>query len=931
MSPAPAVSPPTRSTEPAESDSQLETASVESLPMEVPNAPTQKELPRRRLAQKLMLFYVLPLTVLLLAGFLIPLLLWSYFGSYVSEYRTAMALTTRVREMAQDANNAEAAAREYFLSSDEDALSQFREERIKVTLLTQQLTESLEVSGTPRMKDVLKEFDAVFRQWYSITYSSARRLERKPGSPQAMAASASTRTRFVSVKKNLNVLTDLAEKAQQRSLERSRGAEVMRTVTSIVIPAGALLLTLLVGRSLALAITRPLEELTEATRELEQGRGVLLVQQSSAQETPNDEIGDLQRAFVRMARTIGQRETMLRAQNDTLGSLNQRIAAVLNATNDGIILLDRTGAFSVVNQKFTDLFGVDGDLLLDQSFPQAAPLLVSRFTDRTAVRERLERLIADPTAAADESLEMLEPTPRVLRMYTAPVRRDSSDGGDSELMGRIFVFRDVTRETQADRMKTEFVSMVSHELRTPLTAIKGYVDLMVSGQTGELNEVQTEFLTMVQDSARRLHALINDILDIARIESGKMDIQTVSVDYVSLAEQAVKMMQQEAAKKEISLTLFVTGGTQSPHPAVSGDADRITQVLVNLISNGIKYTPNGGKVTVHIEFAHDFVTTCIEDTGIGLSVNEQRQLFQRFFRADNSTTRETGGTGLGLAITKAILDRLGGSIWVESEPGVGSRFWFTLPCSTDGVVSATEAEGQYLALIIDGNTGALHRLSHELRRKGVVATNATNAADALRRARSLHPDIILLNPLTPELDAMALLQSLRARPEIASIPLAFIMPRIGSGQADLVDMIAVLPRRDDYPDLKETVHAALKGERGNIAVVVVGDANLARAVREATSDFRDTIVTVADAPAEADKALGGVFPDLIVIDSQSAPDTQAGEWITRLLRQNPGERLSVILVTNPEALQGTITTLPPLGAGPLPLSALGTTVKNILD
>ena len=109
------------------------------------------------------------------------------------------------------------------------------------------------------------------------------------------------------------------------------------------------------------------------------------------------------------------------------------------------------------------------------------------------------------------------------------------------------------------------------------------------------------------------------------------------------------------------------------------------------------------------------------------------------------------------------------------------------------------------------------------------------------------------------------------------------------------------------------------------------EANLARAVREATSDFRDTIVTVADAPAEADKALGGVFPDLIVIDSQSAPDTQAGEWITRLLRQNPGERLSVILVTNPEALQGTITTLPPLGAGPLPLSALGTTVKNILD
>ena len=122
-------------------------------------------------------------------------------------------------------------------------------------------------------------------------------------------------------------------------LERSNAAELMRTITSIVIPITAILLTLLIGRTLALAITRPLEELTDATTELEQGRGVLMAQQAETQTSADDEIGDLQRAFVRMARTIGQRETVLRAQNDTLGSLNQRIAAVLNATNDGIVLL----------------------------------------------------------------------------------------------------------------------------------------------------------------------------------------------------------------------------------------------------------------------------------------------------------------------------------------------------------------------------------------------------------------------------------------------------------------------------------------------------------------------------------------------------------------------------------------------------------------
>lgn len=907
-----------------------------------PDAATEATPPRRarRLAQKLILFYVVPLSALLLGGFLIPLLLWSYFGRYVADARNAAALSAKVREMGKAANNAEAAARETFFTADAESLGRLRDERLGVLNLKRDMAEALETAGTPEMKDSLSKADKSFRAWYSRVYAAAKTVTKETkGGPNAAAAAAAVRERFVGVEKDLDALAKVSDNYQQRMQDRSNAAELMRRITSILIPTTAILLTLLIGRTLALAITRPLEELTDATTELEQGRGVLMAQQAETQASGDDEIGDLQRAFVRMARTIGQRETVLRAQNDTLGSLNQRIAAVLNATNDGIVLLDRTGAFSVVNQKFADLFNVEAATLLDQSFAEAAPMLLARFIDRTAVRERLERLIADPTAAADETLEMLEPTPRTLRVYTAPVRRDSGEGGANELVGRIFVFRDVTRETQADRMKTEFVSMVSHELRTPLTAIKGYVDLMVDGQTGDLNEVQTEFLTMVQDSARRLHALINDVLDIARIESGKMDVKAASVNYVPLAEQAVKIMQQEAAKKEIALTLEVTGGTDAPHPAVLGDADRMTQVLVNLISNGIKYTPDGGNVVVRIEFAHDFVTTCVADTGIGLSLNEQRQLFQKFFRADNSTTRETGGTGLGLAITKAILDASGGSIWVESEPNAGSRFWFTLPCAPNGATSGTEAEGQYLALTIDGDLGTLHRLSHELRKQGFVTANAATAADALRRAKSLRPDIILLNPLTPGLDALSLLQSLRERPETQKTPIRFVSPRVGPGQSDLADAAAVLPRTEGYPGLTDAVRAALKGEkgeRGQIAVAVVGDANLARAVRESvvqegeSGEFQDTIITLADAPAEADKALGGVFPDLIVIDSQAAPGTQTGEWAARLARQRPDERLAFILLVDPTVLAGETQILVPLGAGPMPLERLGGAIKKVL-
>ena len=891
--------------------------------------------PRRRLAQKLLLFYVLPLSVLLVAGFAVPVVVWTYLGRYIADYRAGVHFKEQVAEMHKAANNCESATREYLFTpnGDPEVWKRFKDERKAYRTVYVEVTSYVDAYGTPRMPILLKKTDDNFQAWAQIASGIFRRKENgdAPSSAIRRAQQGSElRARFVSVKNDFDNLEIVTNSYLRTLRNRSNAADVMRTVTSITIPVAAVLLTLLIGRSLALGITRPLEILTDATVELEQGRGVLMAQQAETQAQTDDEIGELQRAFVRMARTIGQREAMLRTQNDTLGSLNQRIAAVLNATNDGIALLDRTRAFSVVNQKFADLFGIESDVLRDQTFGQAAPLLMARFKNRDVVRERLEQIISDPTAAADEMLEITDPAPRTLRMYTAPVRREANETGESELMGRIFVFRDVTRETEADRMKTEFVSMVSHELRTPLTAIKGYVDLMVTGQTGELNEIQTEFLTMVQDSARRLHALINDVLDISRIESGKMEVRTDAVDYVPLAERAVKMLQQSADNKNIALTLEVAGGTEGMHPAVSGDADRITQVLVNLLSNGVKYTSEKGRVTIRIEFAHDFVTTCIEDTGIGLSLEEQKRLFERFYRADNSTTRETGGTGLGLAITKAILEKSGGSIWVESEPGKGSRFWFTLPCIAHAA-PGTEAEGQYLALSIDSDVTALHRLGHELRRQGFVTANASNSADALRRARSLRPDVILLNPVSANLDGLELLRTLRERPETQATPVAFIEPRVGLGQADLADTLIMIPRNGDGIRLASAVQTVLEGARGTVSIVVIGDSDLARAVREAASPITDTIFITAEAPAEASKAMGGLFPDMAVVDSHAAPGTLAGEWIARQRRQRAGERLPVALIVDPELLAGETQTLVPLGSGPLPLSRLGATLKRILE
>jgi signal transduction histidine kinase len=500
------------------------------------------------------------------------------------------------------------------------------------------------------------------------------------------------------VRDNYAALLRLAQERQTRRQQKAHVAETVRVAMTWAGPLVALVLALLIGRSILLGVTRPLEDLTRATETLERGGGgsagasasfLLLDGHGSAatgEAMPDDEIGDLQRAFVRMTRTIGQREAVLRAQNEALGALNRRIEAVLNATNDGILMLSREGGFSVVNQKAGELFGLDPDVLLDQTWEQGAPLLLGRCKNPADQRARFEALLEDATAVADETLELAEPRPAVLRVYSAPVRREAamaeatptnenSQANERLLLGRIFVLRDVTRETAVDRMKTEFISVVSHELRTPLTAIKGYVDLMAGGHTGPLNPIQTEFLTIVQNSTARLSALINDMLDISRIESGRIEVRHDALDYVRVARDVITTLRHEADAKQITLALEAPDDL----PAVRGDADRITQVLMNLLSNAIKYTPKGGRVQVRIEPDKGFVTTCVADSGIGISLDDQKRLFQKFFRADNSLTREAGGTGLGLAITKAIVEKLNGGIWVESEVGRGSRFFFTLP------------------------------------------------------------------------------------------------------------------------------------------------------------------------------------------------------------------------------------------------------------
>ncbi len=232
------------------------------------------------------------------------------------------------------------------------------------------------------------------------------------------------------------------------------------------------------------------------------------------------------------------------------------------------------------------------------------------------------------------------------------------------------------RLKELDHLKSDFVSNVSHELRTPLTAIKGAVDLMLREVAGPLTEKQIHYLTRVRSNTQHLAGLINDLLDLSKIESGRIEVKSSRVSLGGLVHEVVEGLRPVAAEKVISLEAIV----REPSILVWADRNKINQVLTNLIGNAIKFTPVQGRVTVSASRNGDeSVQVSVSDTGLGVPPDEKEKIFAKFYQIAEVNGENSKGTGLGLAIAKALVELHGGKIWVESEPGRGSTFSFTLP------------------------------------------------------------------------------------------------------------------------------------------------------------------------------------------------------------------------------------------------------------
>lgn len=244
-------------------------------------------------------------------------------------------------------------------------------------------------------------------------------------------------------------------------------------------------------------------------------------------------------------------------------------------------------------------------------------------------------------------------------------------GKTGSLLGVVLLLRDVTRLTELDRLKSEFVMIVSHELRTPLTSIGMSIKLLLEKAMVKLNEKEQQLLSAADEDLQRLKTLVNNLLDLSKIEAGKMEMEFESVSVLTLCENVTKFLKNQVDSKGVDLTLTLPSNL----PKVRADANKITWVLTNLLSNSLRYTDRGGQIRLSAEQLGPYVHLSVSDNGAGIPYEEQSKIFDKFVQIKSEKT--LGGSGLGLTICKEIVHAHGGTIWVDSTPGKGSTFTFT--------------------------------------------------------------------------------------------------------------------------------------------------------------------------------------------------------------------------------------------------------------
>ncbi|WP_425437242.1 two-component system histidine kinase PnpS [Melghirimyces profundicolus] len=397
---------------------------------------------------------------------------------------------------------------------------------------------------------------------------------------------------------------------------------------------------------IAYRITRPIEEITQVAVDIARNK---LHRRVPVKQ--RDEIGRLATAINRMA-------AGLRYQLETIRKNERRLTGVIETMESGLLMVDSEEKVTLANKAIHRFFNMKSPQLLNKPLPERAifhdlHLLVKKCLDSG---ERVR-----------DEIHLYFPEERIMEANLTPIY------GEKGGMGVVAVLHDITAIRRLEKMRTEFVANVSHELKTPVTSLRGFAETLLDG-AAEDPEMREEFLKIIQTESLRLERLISDLLDLSRIESRKMRLDLEEVNVGELIRRTGKTVEEQMRKRDLSFRVEVEEEFR-----VRVDKDRFSQILINLLSNAMAYTPAGGHVRLRAGKKEDHWWVQVEDTGIGIPEEDLPRIFERFYRVDKARSRESGGTGLGLAIVKHLVEAHEGKIHVESRVGKGTAITLSFP------------------------------------------------------------------------------------------------------------------------------------------------------------------------------------------------------------------------------------------------------------
>jgi PAS domain S-box-containing protein len=606
-----------------------------------------------------------------------------------------------------------------------------------------------------------------------------------------------------------------------------------------------------------------------------------------------------QRLVIAMLRDITERQQAAEALRES----EERHRLMLDFSPDPIVLYDLAGHANYVNNAFVQTFGWAREELLGKriDFVPAANMEETRGVIARVFRD--DKVLGFETRRFTKDQRILD------IQLSAALFRDKSGAPASTMV----VLRDIStlKRTEAalqqakdaaeaaSRAKSAFLANMSHELRTPLNSIINFTGFVIDGLFGPLSEDQHKYLLLSLRSSEHLLRLINDILDLSKIEAGKMELFREQVELPHLFEGVLGTITGLAQAKGLELV------QEMPEqlPPVWADQTRIRQILLNLLSNAVKFTDEG-QIILRTTVKPNEVIISVTDTGIGIPIEKQYSVFEEFEQVDNSTTRNAEGTGLGLAITKRLVEMHGGRMWLESKVGVGSTFFFSLPLTVapppvvqaPSQPAATDSNGP-VVLVIDDDMATYEIIRHYLGPRGYQVVAHDSGMGAHQLIKEILPSLIILDILMPHKDGWQVLNELKADPETATIPVLVCTALHDQGLAFHLgadDYVTKPVRRDVLLNAVGRITSS-----SAVAVIIDDDPNSVEVVAQHLAQANGCRVVRTYGGEEGWAAVTREQPDLVILDLMM-PGVDGLEVLQRIRTTQATHDLPVIVVTAKE-------------------------------